>query len=102
MKAVPFRDRVVQQADDDRPAIRFEDQKWTYCEAVQAGAERAAFMLARRREGPLHVGVLLGNVPEFWFWLAAAALSGGVAVGIDPTRRGRALARELAAGEGRA
>ena len=34
-------------------------------------------MLAERRDDrPLHVGVLLENVPEYWFWLAAAALSG--------------------------
>jgi fatty-acyl-CoA synthase len=95
MKSVPFRDWVVERADDDRPAIRFEDRAWSYREAVQAGAERAAFMLAEHGPGPLHVGVLLENVPEFWLWLAAAALSGGVAVGINPTRRGSELARDI-------
>jgi fatty-acyl-CoA synthase len=95
MKHVPFRHWVVARADDDHTAIRFEDRSWTYREAVQAGAERAAFMLAERRRGPLHVGVLLENVPEFWFWLAAAALSGGVVVGINPTRRGAELARDI-------
>ncbi|MGH9365931.1 MAG: AMP-binding protein [Thermoanaerobaculia bacterium] len=96
MKPVPFRHWVVARADDDYTAIRFEDESWTYREAVQAGAERAAFVLAERREGrPLHVGVLLENVPEFWFWLAAAALSGGVVVGINPTRRGAELARDI-------
>jgi fatty-acyl-CoA synthase len=95
MESVPFRHWVVTRAEDDQPAIRFEDQSWTYREAVRASAERAAFMLARREEGPLHVGVLLENVPEFWFWLAAAALSGGVVVGINPTRRGAELARDI-------
>ncbi len=97
MELVPFRHWVVARADDDHPAIRFEDASWTYREAVRAGAERAAFLLAARRaERPLHVGVLLENVPEFWFWLAAAALSGGVVVGINPTRRGAELARDVA------
>jgi acyl-CoA synthetase (AMP-forming)/AMP-acid ligase II len=95
VKPVPFRDWVVARAGDDHTAIRFEDQAWSYREAVSAGAERAAFLLAERRAGPLHVGVLLENVPEFWFWLAAAALAGGVVVGINPTRRGAELARDI-------
>ena len=95
MESVPFRHWVVSRAEDERPAIRFENEAWTYREAVRASAERAAFMLDRRRAGPLHVGVLLENVPEFWFWLAAAALAGGVVVGINPTRRGAELARDI-------
>jgi fatty-acyl-CoA synthase len=95
MKLVPFRHWIVARAEDDHTAIRFEDQSWSYREAVQAGAERAAFMIAEHREGPLHVGVLLENVPEYWFWLAAAALAGGVVVGINPTRRGAELARDI-------
>ncbi len=95
MQPVPFRNWFLDRVEDDHTAILFEDQSWSYREAVQAGAERAAFMLAGRGAGPLHVGVLLENVPEFWFWLAAAALSGGVVVGINPTRRGAELARDI-------
>jgi fatty-acyl-CoA synthase len=95
MEPVPFRHWVLGRAADDHTAIRFEDESWTYREAVQAAAERAAFALAERREGPLHIGVLLENVPEFWFWLAAATLCGGVVVGINPTRRGSELARDI-------
>jgi fatty-acyl-CoA synthase len=95
MEPVPFRQWLVARAEDDHTAILFEDQSWSYREALQASAERAAFMLAERGEGPLHVGVLLENVPEFWFWLAAAALSGGVVVGINPTRRGAELERDI-------
>ena len=47
--------------------------------------------------GPLHIGVLLGNVPEYIFWLGAAALAGAVVVGINPTRRGEALAGDIRA-----
>ena len=46
-------------------------------------------------DGPLHLGVLLGNVPEYVFWLGAAALAGSVVVGINPTRRGEALAGDI-------
>jgi fatty-acyl-CoA synthase len=49
----------------------------------------------REREGPFHVGVLLENVPEYPMWLGAAALSGATIVGINPTRRGAELARDI-------
>ena len=49
----------------------------------------------RRRPGPFHVGVLLENTPEYVFLLAAAALSGAVVVGVNPTRRGEELARDV-------
>src|SRR5262245_27014805 len=95
MELVPFRHWVVARADDDHTALRFEDRAGSYREWVALCAQRAAFLLATRREGPLHVGVLLENVPEFSFWLGAAALAGGVVVGINPTRRGAELARDV-------
>jgi fatty-acyl-CoA synthase len=39
--------------------------------------------------------VLLENVPEFPMWLGAAALAGATIVGINPTRRGAELARDI-------
>jgi fatty-acyl-CoA synthase len=39
--------------------------------------------------------VLLDNVPEFPMWLSAAALAGATIVGINPTRRGAELARDI-------
>jgi fatty-acyl-CoA synthase len=95
MELVPFRHWVVARADDDHTALRFEDRAWTYREWVALCAQRAAFLLATRRDGPLHVGVLLENVPEFSFWLGAAALAGAAVVGINPTRRGAELARDV-------
>ena len=44
---------------------------------------------------PPHVGVLLGNTPFFCTVLVAAALSGIVPVGLNPTRRGAALQRDI-------
>lgn len=95
MELVPFRHWVVARADDDHPAIRFEDTEIRYRDWVAASAQRAAFLLATRRDGPLHVGVLLENVPEFPLWLGAVALAGGVLVGINPTRRGAGLGRDI-------
>src|ERR1700728_3555418 len=39
--------------------------------------------------------VLLDNVPEFIYWLEAAALAGAVVVGANSTHRGDELARDL-------
>ena len=41
------------------------------------------------------MGVLLDNVPEFAMWLGAGALAGAAIVGINPTRRGAELARDI-------
>jgi len=46
-------------------------------------------------ESGQHIGVLLDNVPEFVFILGGAALAGAVVVGINPTRRGEELARDI-------
>jgi fatty-acyl-CoA synthase len=43
------------------------------------------------------VGVLLENVPEFSFWLAAAALGRFVLVGLNATRRGEEMAADVRA-----
>jgi fatty-acyl-CoA synthase len=82
-------------AGDERTALRFEDEQWSYAATVQACADRAAWLMAHRGAGPFHVGVLLDNVPEFTFWLGAAALAGAAVVGINPTRRGAELARDI-------
>jgi len=86
---------VRARAGDDHTALRSEDDSWTYREYVEACAERAALLDELRRPGPLHVGVLLDNVPEFPMWLGAAAVAGAVVVGINPTRRGAELARDV-------
>ena len=63
---------------------------------IQDGAALAALLRARLDPGaPPHVGVLLGNTPFFCTVLVAAALSGIVPVGLNPTRRGAALQRDI-------
>ena len=82
--------------DDQRPCLVFEDASWTWAEYAQACVDRANLLLERRVDGPFHVGVLLDNVPDFVMLLGAAALSGAVVVGLNPTRRGPELARDVA------
>jgi len=48
-----------------------------------------------RVDGPFHVGVLLENVPDYLFLLAAGSLSGATIVGLNSTRRGEELARDI-------
>jgi len=86
---------LAARVDDEHVGLRFEDQQWTWRQVVAASAERASLVRSLDGEGPPHVGVLLGNVPEYLFWLGAAAMTGAVVVGINPTRRGEALAGDI-------
>jgi fatty-acyl-CoA synthase len=81
-----------QRADSDADALRFGDQTWTYRQLVAEASRRCALLNERLDPGrPPHVGVLLDNVPDYLFWLTAAALSGSVIVGINSTYRGGQL-----------
>lgn len=95
-----FADHVRARVDDDRVAVKFEDRSWTYREWCAEVAVRAAWwrsVLDTRPGGtPPHIGVLLDNTPEFTMWLGAAAVTGAAVVGINPTRRGAELARDIA------
>ncbi len=63
---------------------------------IAAGAQLAAALKARLDPAkPPHVGVLLGNTPFFSSVLIAASLAGLVTVGLNPTRRGDALVRDI-------
>jgi fatty-acyl-CoA synthase len=68
----------------------------TWSAHIQSGAELAAALKARLDPAkPPHVGVLLGNTPFFSTVLVAASVAGLVVVGLNPTRRGDALARDI-------
>ena len=86
-----IRDRV----DDEHIALWHGEQRWAYRQYVALCAQRAAFLLAHRSPAPFHVGILLENVPEFPFWLGACALSGATMVGLNITRRGADMARDI-------
>jgi fatty-acyl-CoA synthase len=64
---------ILARADDDRPALLFEDRAWSWREYVRECVARAHLLLELRRAGPFHVAVLLDNVPEYPMLLGAAA-----------------------------
>jgi fatty-acyl-CoA synthase len=86
---------LERRRDDDHRALVFEGDEWTWAEVVDECATRAALLAGLRVDGPFHVGVLLDNVPEFLFLLGAAALGGATIVGVNSTRRGDELARDV-------
>ena len=83
-----------------RPAVRFEDRQWTHGEYVAECRRWANLFLSRRADGaPFHVGVLLDNVPEYLFAFGAAGLAGATVVGLNHTRRGEHLQRDIEHGD---
>ncbi|WP_103349459.1 long-chain-fatty-acid--CoA ligase [Amycolatopsis sp. CA-128772] len=87
---------LLARAGDERPGLRFEDETWSWAEHVRASARQAAGLReVLRRDEPPHVGVLSDNVPAFSILLGACAFAGAVLVGLNPTRRGEALARDV-------
>jgi fatty-acyl-CoA synthase len=87
-------------ADDDHAALTFEGRTWTWAEVVremEVRADRLQRLVAvdPPQNRPPHVGVLLENTPEFVFLLGGAAVSGHVIVGLNLTRRGEELARDI-------
>lgn len=81
---------------DDRGVWGEDGSYSSWRQHIQDGADLAALLRSRLRpDQPPHVGVLLGNTPLFSALLVAAALSGLVVVGLNPTRRGAALRRDV-------
>jgi fatty-acyl-CoA synthase len=86
---------LQKRAEDDAPGLFFDERSWTWRDVVAESRRRGARAAALRRPGPFHIGVLLDNVPDYLFWLGGAALVGATVVGINPTRRGAELARDI-------
>jgi fatty-acyl-CoA synthase len=86
---------LVDRAEDEHPGLLFEEQAFSWAEIVRAASARGQLALGLRRTGPFHIGVLLDNVPEYVFWIAGAALAGAAVVGVNPTRRGAELERDI-------
>jgi fatty-acyl-CoA synthase len=78
-----------------RPAVRFEDKLWTHGEYVANSRRWANLFLSKKTDGPFHVGVLLDNTPEYLFAFGGAALAGATVVGLNHTRRGDNLLRDI-------
>ncbi|WP_079052081.1 AMP-binding protein [Streptomyces regalis] len=79
---------------DHRPGLWCEGRALTHHQ-VAAGAAARAALLADLVPPRSHVGVLLDNTPEYPLWLSAAALARAAVAGINATRRGPELARDI-------
>ncbi|GAB2860698.1 AMP-binding protein [Actinocorallia aurea] len=94
-----FAELLTARSGDDRIGLVFEEEAHTWARVVDEARRRASLIegLATAVPGRApHLGVLLENVPEYVYWLAAAALAGAVVVGVNPTRRGAELAADIA------
>ena len=97
LRAAPTVAALVRaRADDDHVGLVYGDRTWTWRDVVAEAAARAAWMRATLDpERPPHVGVLLPTVPEYVFQILGAALAGACIVGVNSTRRGAELARDI-------
>ncbi|WP_405492526.1 AMP-binding protein [Streptomyces sp. NBC_00096] len=87
---------IASQWGDHRPGLKHADGVLSHHRTAREAAARAALLVDLLPPGAQpHVGVLLDNTPEFPFWLGAAALAGAAVAGINPTRRGPELARDI-------
>ncbi len=94
--AALLRRNATDPAIRDRPAIRFDDRVISHAEYHRASCRWANLMLQSQRPGrPLHVAVLLDNVPEYLFAFGGAALAGATVVGINHTRSGGHLLHDV-------
>jgi fatty-acyl-CoA synthase len=76
--------------------VYFEDSFISWRDHIREAAAIASVLRARLDPArPPHVGVLLENIPFFSALLVAAAQFGIVVVGLNPVRRGAALARDI-------
>ncbi len=87
---------LVPLADIDDRGVYFEDSFTSWRDHLRHGAAVAATLRERLDPArPPHVGVLLENTPFFSAVLVAAGMSGIVPVGLNPVRRGAALAADI-------
>ncbi|MFC4604002.1 AMP-binding protein [Rhodococcus kronopolitis] len=86
---------LMDRLGDQHLGLRTREQDWTWDQVVRESAACGSLAQSLRADGPLHIGVLLENVPEFLFWLGGAALTGGTIVGINPTRGATELEAEI-------
>lgn len=89
---------LMARAADDTVALKFEHQQWTWRELVHEAAHRTDLLTELRPidDRPWHVGVLMENTPDYLFLIAGAMLCGATIVGLNHTRRGEAMAHDVA------
>ena len=66
--AETLKNRGTSPAERDRPWLLFEDERFTFADALREARRHARLFLAHRPAGrPFHVGLLMENRPEFVF-----------------------------------
>lgn len=94
--ATTTRDLLDARAGDPHPGLLFEESSWSWAEFVTESRTRAHLLMdLRDPDRAFHVGVMLENDPEYLFTIGAAAYAGATVVGINLTRRGEELARDI-------
>ena len=89
-----LRTRLADSAE--RVGLRFEETNWTFEQVFHESCRFAnLFLRLRVADRPFHVGVLMDNVPAFVFSEFGCALAGATLVGLNPTRTGAFLARDV-------
>ena len=85
-----------ERAADTGTAVKYSERTWTWAEHLDEASRQAAALIGiADPERPLHVGTLLGNTPHMLAAMAAAGLGGYVLCGVNNTRRGAAIARDI-------
>jgi fatty-acyl-CoA synthase len=96
MSAVTVAELLLARVGDTHPGYICDDAVFTWDDVVRESMERARRLLTMLDPSkPMHIGVLLDNTPEYLFWAGGAAFVGAAIVGINPTRRGEELARDI-------
>jgi len=88
---------LLARRGDQHPGLLERQGAHSWDELVNEALRRATWLEANLGKGPPHLGVLLDNGLEYLTWIFAAALMGATVVGINPTRRGSQLTRDLEA-----
>lgn len=83
------------RATDDRPGIIDVGGSWSWREVVAASDAVGSWLTTAEGGGPFHVGVLMENSPAHLFTMFGAARVGAAVVGLNTTRRGVELARDI-------
>ncbi len=96
--AALLRRNGIDPAFAGRPAIRFDDETWTHGQYFEECLRWAALFATtpRHPDAPApHIAVLLDNTPEYLFALGGAALAGAAVVGLNHTRQGEPVRRDI-------
>lgn len=83
------------RAGDDSPGVVDAEVCWSWSEVVARADAVACWLGGVPGEGPFHVGVLMENTPAHLLAILGAARSGAAVAGLNTTRRGAELARDV-------